>query len=61
MLDGVRIANLESPRRALGTALEWPDAKQRAHQVREWGIEVWLGYFGLVRLGLGVEWSTDEE
>lgn len=57
----MRIANLESPRRALGTALEWPDAKQRAHQVREWGIEVWLGYFGLVRLGLGVEWSTDEE
>lgn len=33
-------ANFESLRRALGTALEWPDAKQRAHQVREWGIEV---------------------
>ncbi|CAG7917702.1 unnamed protein product [Penicillium olsonii] len=24
---------------ALGTALEWPDAKQKAGQVREWGIE----------------------
>jgi glutamate--cysteine ligase catalytic subunit len=30
---------------ALGTALEWPEAKQRAHQVRQWGIkqllEIW--------------------
>lgn len=30
---------------ALGTALDWPDAKTRAHQVREWGIkqllEIW--------------------
>ncbi|TIC91501.1 Glutamate--cysteine ligase [Colletotrichum higginsianum] len=30
---------------ALGTALDWPDAKQRAGQVREWGIkqllEIW--------------------
>jgi hypothetical protein len=26
--------------RALGTALDWPDAKKRAHQVREWGIKV---------------------
>jgi glutamate--cysteine ligase catalytic subunit len=30
---------------ALGTALDWPDAKQRAHQVRQWGIkqllEIW--------------------
>ncbi|ODA83736.1 hypothetical protein RJ55_02251 [Drechmeria coniospora] len=30
---------------ALGTALEWPEAKKRAHQVREWGIlqllEIW--------------------
>ncbi|KAF4880500.1 Glutamate--cysteine ligase [Colletotrichum siamense] len=30
---------------ALGTALDWPDAKQRADQVREWGIkqllEIW--------------------
>ncbi|CAI7662764.1 unnamed protein product [Penicillium bialowiezense] len=24
---------------ALGTALEWPDAKKKASQVREWGIE----------------------
>jgi glutamate--cysteine ligase catalytic subunit len=24
---------------ALGTALEWPDAKKRADQVRKWGIE----------------------
>ncbi|KAF7714484.1 Glutamate--cysteine ligase [Penicillium ucsense] len=24
---------------ALGTALEWPDAKQKADQVRQWGIE----------------------
>jgi len=27
-------------RRALGTALDWPDAKKAANQVREWGIEV---------------------
>ncbi|ETS74917.1 Glutamate--cysteine ligase [Pestalotiopsis fici W106-1] len=30
---------------ALGTALDWPDAKTHAHQVREWGIkqllEIW--------------------
>ncbi|EHA55742.1 Zn finger-containing GTPase- Activating Protein for ARF [Pyricularia oryzae] len=30
---------------ALGTALEWPEAKKHAHQVREWGIkqllEIW--------------------
>jgi len=30
---------------ALGTALDWPDAKKRAPQVREWGIkqllEIW--------------------
>ncbi|KAI8966642.1 GCS-domain-containing protein [Daldinia sp. FL1419] len=30
---------------ALGTALDWPDAQQYAHQVREWGIkqllEIW--------------------
>lgn len=26
--------------RALGTALEWPEAKQKADQVRQWGIEV---------------------
>ncbi|TKW49340.1 Glutamate--cysteine ligase, partial [Colletotrichum tanaceti] len=37
---------LQNPyRRALGTALDWPDAKQRAGQVREWGIkqllEIW--------------------
>lgn len=25
---------------ALGTPLEWPQAKQAADQVREWGIEV---------------------
>ncbi|KAJ5623457.1 hypothetical protein N7490_012062 [Penicillium lividum] len=24
---------------ALGTPLEWPEAKKKAHQVREWGIE----------------------
>lgn len=27
--------------RALGTALEWPEAKKKAGQVREWGIEVY--------------------
>jgi glutamate--cysteine ligase catalytic subunit len=31
--------------RALGTALDWPEAKQRAQQVRQWGIlqllEIW--------------------
>lgn len=42
-------ANFESLRRALGTALEWPDAKQSAHQVREWGIEVRPG----ISVGLG--------
>ncbi|KAF3005579.1 Zn finger-containing GTPase- Activating Protein for ARF [Neopestalotiopsis sp. 37M] len=30
---------------ALGTALDWPDAQKKAHQVREWGIkqllEIW--------------------
>jgi len=26
--------------RALGTALEWPEAQKRAVQVREWGIKV---------------------
>ncbi|RCI12600.1 hypothetical protein L249_1028 [Ophiocordyceps polyrhachis-furcata BCC 54312] len=30
---------------ALGTALEWPEARKRAHQVRDWGIqqllEIW--------------------
>lgn len=26
--------------RALGTALEWPEAKKKAGQVRQWGIEV---------------------
>lgn len=28
--------------RALGTALDWPDAKQHAGKVREWGIKVRL-------------------
>ncbi len=27
-------------RRALGTPLPWPEAKDKAKQVREWGIEV---------------------
>ncbi|KAI1501939.1 hypothetical protein F5X99DRAFT_380848 [Biscogniauxia marginata] len=26
--------------RALGTALDWPDAQKHAQQVREWGIKV---------------------
>ena len=26
--------------RAQGTPLAWPEAKQNAHRVREWGIEV---------------------
>ena len=26
--------------RALGTALEWPEAKKKADLVRKWGIEV---------------------
>ena len=30
----------DAPRRALGTPLEWQDAKKAANQVREWGIEV---------------------
>lgn len=28
--------------RALGTPLDWPEAKQSAHQVREWGVKVWM-------------------
>jgi glutamate--cysteine ligase catalytic subunit len=32
------MANLSA--RALGTALEWPDAKKKADQVRSWGIKV---------------------
>lgn len=31
--------NLEKYR-ALGTALEWPEAKKKADLVRQWGIEV---------------------
>ena len=26
--------------RAVGTPLEWPDAKKKASHVRDWGIEV---------------------
>jgi hypothetical protein len=26
--------------RALGTALDWPEAKEQANLVRQWGIEV---------------------
>ena len=26
--------------RALGTPLDWPDAKKNADHVRDWGIEV---------------------
>jgi hypothetical protein len=33
--------------RALGTALEWPEAKKKASQVRQWGIEVGLESNGL--------------
>lgn len=32
--------------RALGTPLEWKDAKQAADQVREWGIEVRIDLLG---------------
>lgn len=32
--------NTKSNPRALGTALEWPEAKKKADQVRQWGIEV---------------------
>lgn len=37
-----RIAQLANPwtHRALGTALEWPEAKKRADHVRSWGIKV---------------------
>lgn len=35
--------------RALGTALEWPETKLRANQVREWGIKVCC--YCLVRSG----------
>ncbi|KAK0388280.1 hypothetical protein NLU13_4525 [Sarocladium strictum] len=31
---------------ALGTALDWPDAKKRADQVREWGIKQLLEIWG---------------
>jgi hypothetical protein len=33
-------ANGDTALRALGTALEWPDAKKQADLVREWGIKV---------------------
>ena len=32
------VANAVS--RALGTALDWPDAQEHAQKVREWGIKV---------------------
>ena len=31
--------------RAIGTPLEWPEAKENADHVREWGIEVNLEVF----------------
>ncbi|KAG6128545.1 Zn finger-containing GTPase- Activating Protein for ARF [Claviceps purpurea] len=34
---------------ALGTALEWPEAKKRAHQVREWGIKQLLEIWNLAK------------
>lgn len=37
----IAMRRLTSIYRALGTALEWPDAKKKASQVREWGIEVY--------------------
>jgi hypothetical protein len=36
---------------ALGTPLDWEDAKKNAQQVREWGIQVRIP--GLVRLNAG--------
>ena len=30
----------------MGTALDWPDAKKRADQVREWGIKQLLEIWG---------------
>lgn len=55
VLNWWTIANIAcSFYRALGTALEWPEAKQRAHQVREWGIEVrWITTLGF-RNNLGL-------
>ncbi|KAL8663670.1 MAG: hypothetical protein Q9168_008052, partial [Polycauliona sp. 1 TL-2023] len=36
----VRLAFPKVRFRALGTPLEWPEAKQAADKVRQWGIEV---------------------
>jgi hypothetical protein len=38
--DAASLTALTPGSRALGTALEWPEAKKRADQVREWGIKV---------------------
>jgi len=38
-------------RRALGTPLDWPEARKNAQQVREWGVQVRiLAYEGGVEL-----------
>lgn len=37
---------------ALGTPLEWPEAKQAASQVRAWGIEVAFTVLHLLTAGL---------
>jgi len=34
------IANSQPHPSALGTALDWPEAKKHAQKVREWGIKV---------------------
>jgi hypothetical protein len=40
MFMRLQCANSAFNIRALGTALEWPEAKKNADRVRRWGIEV---------------------
>lgn len=39
-LSHTPIQNVDCERSAVGTPLEWPEAKKVAGHVREWGIEV---------------------
>lgn len=43
-------ANILCLNSALGTPLEWPEAKKNANHVRDWGIKVYLFDSGMRRL-----------
>lgn len=49
-----------SVRRALGTPLDWPEAKKNANHVREWGIEVRICFldFCMTQVLMG-SWSSN--